>query len=176
MGPSAFIIFENKPSSENSSQLEEALIELGHDIEFGFIYPGDEYWCYEEDELELIKEKTSMSVCGVFEISCPSNSASSHRDLGQAALIACEYLSGLVDFNGAIIPELPRIMYKGMWLWEKANWADVEPYFLEMVKEISGKVYTIEYETANNRIWAHHICDKEFMANWLKHPMFRMIK
>jgi hypothetical protein len=176
MGPSAFVIFDRKPSKNDSKRLEIALKEQGYNIDFCFLYPDDEFWEYDEEELESIREKTSMSVCGAFEISCPCNSEEDHRALGEAVLIASEHLLGLVDFNGAIYPDLPRKMYEGMWLWEKANWSDIEPYFMEMVSSISGRVYTIEYETANNRVWAHHICDKEFMANWLKHPMFGMIK
>ncbi len=176
MGPSAFVIFDKIPSNENSMRIENALKDKGYNIDFGFIYPDDKYWEYDEEELESIKAKTSMPVCGAFEISCPCNSEEDHQALGEAALMASEYLSGFVDFNGAIHPELPRKMYEGMWLWEEANWSDIEPYFLEMIAGMSGRIYTIEYETANERVWAHHICDTEFMACWLKHPMFGMIK
>ena len=176
MGPNAFVIFGDKPASKQIKELESALNEKSYNIDFGFVYPGETYWEYDDEELALIKEKTSMSVCGAFEISCPCNSSEDHRDLGEAILVACQHLLGLVDFNGAILPPLPEQMYEGMWRWEKANWSDIEPYFSEMVKSISGKIYTIEYETANNRIWASHICDNEFMSHWLEHPMFRMIK
>ncbi len=52
----------------------------------------------------------------------------------------------------------------------------MKPYFEKMVEKIDGKIFTIEYETVNNRNWARHLCDAEFMKNWLKNKNFRMIK
>jgi len=176
MGPSACVIFNELPSERQIKELETSLNVKKFSIDFGFVFPGESYWDYDEEELASIEKKTSMSVCGAFEISCPCNSSEDHRSLGEAILIASQQLYGLIDFNGAIYPPLPKEMYEGMWLWEKANWSDIEPFFSEMISDIPGNIFTIEYETANNRVWAHHICDSEFMNHWLKHPMFRMIK
>lgn len=176
MGPTVSVIFEKKPSIELSKSLETQLSELGSSLDFYFYYADSQYWQYSDEDIFAIKETTSMSVCGAFSIATPCNGAEDHRNLGKAALIASKHLSGLIDFGGAIVPELPDSMKKGMWIWEQANWSDIEPYFMKMISTINGKIYTIEYKAINNKTWANHICDVEFLGNWLNHPKFHMIK
>lgn len=175
MGPSSFILFSDHPSLEKREKIN-SIIRNRQDIEFEFIYPKDKFWEYGDDELNQIREKANFKVTGVLEMVCLQNTKEAHKILGDTALNVCGILSGLIDFNGAICPGLPKKMYEGRWLWEEANWSDIESYVREVVSKINGEIYTIEYKTANNRIWAQHICDYAFMASWIKHPMFHMIK
>jgi hypothetical protein len=176
MGPTVSVIFERKPSIEESMELKNEIESLGLSIDFYFCFPDSDQWYFDEEEIVAVAKRTSLLVNGAFIISSPCNGDDDHRNLASVALIASKFLSGLVDFGGAIIPTLPASMRSGMWLWEQANWSDIEPYFNKMVSPIKGRVFTFEYKTANNRIWANHICDIEFLEHWLNHPNFHMIK
>ena len=84
--------------------------------------------------------------------------------------------NGIVDFQGALLPRLPESMYENIWLWEKAHWADVEPYFNAMITTMPGKAVTVLYQPLSDRTWAYHVADTAFLNAWLAHPAFHMIK
>jgi hypothetical protein len=53
--------------------------------------------------------------------------------------------NGIVDFQGALLPRLPESMYENMWLWEKAHWRMLSPYFNAMVAAMAGKAVIVLY-------------------------------
>jgi hypothetical protein len=104
------------------------------------------------------------------------NDREDHAILGRLTLYVAELIGGLVDFNGAILPHLPvRITGESFW-FEKAVWADVEPYFNAMAGEMPGRIVSFPYETARGTTWASHVADAAFLRAWLAHPDFHMIK
>lgn len=133
---------------------------------------------YTPEELINIKKAIGFSPKFVLNLYACSNKDIDHTILGELSLIWAEKFKGIIDFGGAIYPynSLPEEMKKGMWLWEKANWIDIKPYFDEMIQSINGKIFTIEYDIDNHRNWVFHLCDAKFMKNWLKNPNYRLIK
>lgn len=130
----------------------------------------------ETQELEIIVAEFGFEPQQALQLDAMSNSQEDHRIMGVLLLHLAETLHGVVNFNGALLPSLPKEMYEGFWLWQEANWSDVATYFDEMVSGIPGKVVSVEYETIGDRTWAYHVGDNEFMKAWLQHPYFHMIK
>ncbi len=133
---------------------------------------------YSEEEILMINNCVGFNAKFDLGFYAMCNREIDHKILGELTLYIAEKFDGLIDFGGAIFPyqSLPNKMKEGMWLWEQANWTDIKPYFDEMVGKIGGKIFTIEYETGNNRNWVYHLCDAEFMRNWLQNKNFGMIK
>jgi hypothetical protein len=96
--------------------------------------------------------------------------------LGGLVLHVAELFDRAVHLGGALLPGLPEPFFKDGWLWEKANWSDVEPYFTAMVKDMPGRIVGFPYETHNGRTWASHIADATFLRAWMAHPDSYMIK
>lgn len=122
-----------------------------------------------ENELGLVPQQRLQ-----FDAMC--NGKEDRVIMGELVLHFATLFDGIVDFGGALMPPLPAHMYEDMWLWEKAQWADVESYVRQMLDPIPGKIVSIEYYTPNGRTWAYHVADATFLKAWLKHPHFHMIK
>lgn len=133
---------------------------------------------YDPEEIDSISELLGFRPRSFIGIYCMSKSATDHRILGELGLSLAEKFGGVIDLMGAIFDYslLPEWMKKGIWLWETANWEDIEPYFEQTVNDIPGKIYSLLYETGNQRIWCHHLCEAEFLRNWLQNPAFHLIK
>lgn len=193
MGPGASIILNYIP---NDKEKEELFNEIG---KFDRISPwsesfhvlGDEDdYEYTKEEFEKIKDLTGFEIESYISISTSVNShREEHQNLGKAVLAGAIKAGGMIDFGGSILlPSfIPYKMFERLYFWLKGvnyfrevemkrSWSEVEPYFEKMVSEIDGKIYTIVYEIANGRDWGYHICDTEFMKNWLNHPGFHMVK
>jgi hypothetical protein len=46
----------------------------------------------------------------------------------------------------------------------------------ELLKGIPGCVIALEYQVDDQRTWASHIGDSQFLKGWMKHPEFHVIK
>jgi hypothetical protein len=148
---------------------------------FGFIarmpevYP-DGWHLLEPDEVAAIRAAFGFEPQQQIQFDAMSKGPEINAILAGLVLHVVELCAGLVNFGGALLPRLPQEMYRDMWLWEKANWSDVEPYFTAMVKDMPGRIVGFPYETHNGRTWASHIADATFLRAWMAHPDFHMIK
>lgn len=89
--------------------------------------------------------------------------------LGEVALHLARVLGGVIDFDGALLPSALRGCFD-------RSWPEVAELVREFVDAIPGKVVTIEYRVSDERTWACHIADCEFMQGGLRHHEFHMIK
>jgi hypothetical protein len=102
------------------------------------------------------------------------NDREDHRILGELSLYFARRSRGLVDFGGALMP--PRGEHSMGTRLEEANWSDVSEPTERMIDGLPGKIVAVPYETANGRQWISHLCTADFLAAWLQHPFFHMIK
>lgn len=98
------------------------------------------------------------------------NSDDDHYILGNMALIFSREFEGIIDMGGAILP--PRRQNPSV---KEYPWVTLEEIRC-FVDNIPGRVLEIQYLTANNKQWLYHIVDNFFLAEWIKHPCFSMIK
>jgi hypothetical protein len=108
------------------------------------------------------------------------NGKEDHRVLGELALHLAHTLGGVIDFGGALMPVVSPAIRKDfakmLGQFEQANWAEVSEPTQQLWQSMPGRILEIPYQTANESIWVTHVCDTEFMAAWLRHPHFHMIK
>lgn len=199
-GPSSSVIFSTTSSPFDWAEIENIISGISENVE------GEGFWVtsttsingtvlhtngrpfgiekseidadYSKEVISTIKNVIECTPTISLDIYAMCNSPVDHKILGELSYYLAEKFHGIIDFGGAIYSyqSLPSKMKEGMWLWEEAHWKDIKPYFDEMVEKIDGNIFTIEYETANHKNWAHHLCDAEFMKNWLQHDSFGMIK
>ena len=198
-GPTSSILLESIPDESTLIEIRRVIEKISNKVE------QDDFWIastksiggtvnakgqpfgiekkpvdldYSNEELSLICQHIGFKPKFDLGNYAMCNGAIDHRLLGELTCYFANKFGGVIDFGGAIFPRqsLPEKFKKGMWLWEEANWSDIQPYFDKMVENIDGNIYTIEYETASRRNWVYHVCDVEFMKNWLKNSNFHMIK
>jgi hypothetical protein len=142
---------------------------------FGFVtrmpevYP-DGWHLLEPDEVAAISAAFGFEPQQQIQFDAMSKGPEINAILAGLVLYVAELCDGLVDFGGAIQPPMPEHRYP------EANWADVEPYFLAMVKDMPGRIVSLLYQPTDQRTWASHIADATFLRAWLAHPDFYMIK
>ncbi|MEP3889286.1 MAG: DUF6368 family protein [Hellea sp.] len=131
----------------------------------------------DESMLEEIASLIGYRPVQDFGLFAMRNQDIDHRILGELICYFAERLDCYIDFGGAIfsLGLLPK-KHRQYFDFVKTEWPDIAPYFEEMTKDIKGKIFTLGYMTANYKKWASHICDAEFMRNWLLSPHFHMVK
>lgn len=125
------------------------LCEDGSDCQFSIQFDNKmrEVDEYEITEIERLTRKTVKSQV-VISAGCNQNGG--HNVLGELTLEIARMLNRLIDFRG-----------------------DLNIYRKGITEELNGNVYSIEY---NDGMAEYQISDTEFLANWIKHQNFRMIK
>lgn len=101
--------------------------------------------------------------------------AASRRGHGRTGLTLARRFGALVDFGGALEPDArpPGVPYAE---------PDVEQSELLLasihaaVAALPGTVHEFRYRTWRGTPWVSHVGDTEFLAAWLNHPRFHMIK
>ena len=110
------------------------------------------------------------------------NTADDHRTLGELALQCARTFGGAINLHGALeIGSRTPINLETVddliaQLEGNLDWSEVSKPTEAFLRAMPGRVLTVPYQTIDNRNWVEHICDAEFMAAWLKHPSFHMIK
>ena len=92
------------------------------------------------------------------------------RNPGELVLQLATVLHGVIDFDGALVRAASHARI------ERATWPGVARSVHEFLARIPGNVVEIEHQVNENRVWACHAGDCEFMRGWLQHPDFHMIK
>ncbi|MFJ2739200.1 DUF6368 family protein [Streptomyces sp. NPDC087440] len=90
-----------------------------------------------------------------------------HRALGHLALAFAERLNALIDFDGVLSHPTPRDETGTEELLERAR---------ALVASLPGRVAEVSYDTGGGGRWFRHVGDVEFLAAWLQHPGFHLVK
>ncbi len=102
-------------------------------------------------------------------ISAMCNDAQDHHLLANFALEINKIVGGLIDLNGAIIPNLQKDK-NGNYIHQ--THADYQNF----VNEIIGQIHEINYYIDDDKKSYSHICDAVWLHNWTLHEEFRLIK
>ncbi|MEU8542390.1 DUF6368 family protein [Streptomyces sp. NPDC048717] len=90
-----------------------------------------------------------------------------HLLLGHLALGMARRLGTLVDFDGVLGYPAPRDETR-----DEADLATART----LVASLPGTVAEVSYDTGGGDRWFRHVGDTEFLAAWLQHPEFHLIK
>lgn len=90
-----------------------------------------------------------------------------HRMLGHLALALAERLDTLIDFDGLLGHSTPRD--------DTSNEAPLDRA-RALVASLPGRVAEVSYDTGGGRRWFRHVGDVAFLAAWLQHPGFHLVK
>ncbi|TDC84772.1 DUF6368 family protein [Actinomadura sp. 7K507] len=98
-----------------------------------------------------------------------------HLVLGRLCLTLARRFGAFIDFGGALQPGTrpPGIPY----LEPDAQQSELLLASISSaVRAIPGTVFEFRYQTARETPWVNHVGDAGFLAAWLDHPRFHMIK
>jgi len=111
---------------------------------------GSDYYDYSDEEIKTIQNLVGFAPKYELGIYAMCNGQVDHRILGELTFHIAKCFHGIVDFNGKLDKDV--------------------------IKGIPGKIWDISYEISGGIDANYHICDIEFMKNWLENENFRMIK
>jgi hypothetical protein len=124
------------------------------------------------DDLQKVDfdAKIKDNPAAFLSVSAMCKSPNDHHLLACFILEIQKIFGGFIDFNGKISPPLVQ----------NKNGKFVESTYeeaLNYVKRIKGKIEEINYEIeTGGRTSYYHICDAEWLVNWLQHVDFHLIK
>jgi hypothetical protein len=99
---------------------------------------------------------------------CKSND--DHYLLAAFMLELQKILGGYIDLNGSIVPPLLRDK-NGNFIQQ------THQDYVNYVHQVKGEIHEIHYEIEEGgRTSYYHICNAEWLENWLQHADFRLIK
>lgn len=87
--------------------------------------------------------------------------------LGHLALALARRLGALIDFDGVLGYPTPRDETV-----DDAHLARARA----LVASLPGMVAEVSYDTGSGSRWFRHVSDVEFLAAWLRHPEFHLVK
>ncbi|MEU7468849.1 DUF6368 family protein [Streptomyces sp. NPDC044984] len=90
-----------------------------------------------------------------------------HRMLGHLALALAERLDALIDFDGVLGYPTPR---------DETCDEDDLTRARALATSLPGRVAEVSYDTGGGGRWFRHVGDVEFLAAWLRHPGFHLVK
>ncbi|MFI2740961.1 DUF6368 family protein [Streptomyces sp. NPDC018711] len=90
-----------------------------------------------------------------------------HEVLGHLALALAERLDALIDFDGLLSYPTPRDDTGNGAFLDRAR---------ALVASLPGRVAEVSYDTGGGGRWFRHVGDVEFLAAWLQHPGFHLVK
>ncbi|MFE0779178.1 DUF6368 family protein [Streptomyces sp. NPDC058861] len=129
----------------------------------GFFLSEDEYLPADDEDYSAFPTPPVQGLVLSAGCSGPEN----HLLLGHLALAMARRLGALVDFDGVLGYPTPRD--------ETRNEADLAEA-RALVASLPGKVAEVSYDTGGVGRWFRHVGDVDFMAAWLRHPDFHLVK
>uniref|UniRef100_UPI00404017D9 DUF6368 family protein n=1 Tax=Streptomyces sp. SS7 TaxID=3108485 RepID=UPI00404017D9 len=90
-----------------------------------------------------------------------------HHVLGHLALALAERLDTLIDFDGLLSYPAPRDDTGDEASLDQAR---------ALVASLPGRVAEVSYDTGGGGRWFRHVRDVKFLAAWLQHPGFHLVK
>ncbi|MFJ9799999.1 DUF6368 family protein [Streptomyces wuyuanensis] len=127
-----------------------------------FLSEDEEIPAEDEDYSPLSQSPVQGLVLGA-GCSGPAN----HQVLGHLALALAERLDALIDFDGLLSCPTPRDDTGNEESLDRAR---------VLVASLPGRVAEVSYDTGGGGRWFRHIGDVEFLAAWLQHPGFHLVK
>lgn len=203
MGPSASIVLAREPTDIDRAAVEDLIHRLGElapsgndgpDVFISTTEPiagnysgegrpfwlnwvvGEEYSGEDEDHPTWraeVQERFGLTPIARLTVSAGLNRPEDHRVLGDLALHLARHFAALIDFHGALIPSTIRSHFDRL---QERSWPEFAEAIRSYFSAMPGRILDIEYRTANDRRWAFHVADHDFMAAWLRHDDFHMIK
>ncbi|XIE77168.1 DUF6368 family protein [Streptomyces sp. SBR177] len=90
-----------------------------------------------------------------------------HQALGHLALALAERLDALIDFDGLLSYPTPG---------DDTGNASALGRARALVASLPGRVAEVSYDTGGGGRWFRHVGDVRFLAAWLQHPGFHLVK
>ena len=143
--------------------------------------PDDHLGAYEEDEpgwVQTIVTRFGFAPSSSIGIAAGINRPADHRILGELALYLARVYGGVINFNGALIPASTHSEEEKASLTRPfdASWSQIAAPREQFFAKLPGRIVALPYRVTDDRMWVTHVADCEFMAAWLSHPDFHMIK
>jgi Family of unknown function (DUF6368) len=124
------------------------------------------------DELQKADFKTKIkdNPIAFLSVSAMCKSNDDHYLLAAFMLELQKILGGYIDLNGSIVPPLLRDK-NGNFIQQ------THQDYVNYVHQVKGEIHEIHYEIEEGgRTSYYHICNAEWLENWLQHVDFRLIK
>jgi hypothetical protein len=124
------------------------------------------------DELQKadFKAKIKDNPVAFLSVSAMCKSNDDHYLLAAFMLELQKILGGYIDLNGSIVPPLLRDK-NGNFIQQ------THQDYVNYVHQVKGEIHEIHYEIEEGgRTSYYHICNAEWLENWLQHADFRLIK
>lgn len=128
-----------------------------------FDLSDDDYLPSDDDDYSALPQPP---VRGLILAAACSGSVN-HLLLGHLALSLARRLDALIDFDGVLGYSIPR---------DETRVAAGLSRARQLVAALPGRVAEVPYLTASGKGWFRHVGDAEFLAAWLQHPGFRLVK
>ncbi|MFF5638485.1 DUF6368 family protein [Streptomyces sp. NPDC012825] len=90
-----------------------------------------------------------------------------HQALGHLALALAERLDALIDFDGLLSSPTPRDVTVDETSPDRTR---------ALIASLPEGVAEVSYDTGGGGRWSRHVGDAKFLAAWLQHPGFHMVK
>lgn len=129
----------------------------------GFFLSEDEYMLADDEDYSAFSTPPVQGLVLCAGCSGPEN----HLLLGHLALAMARRLDALVDFDGVLGYPVPCDETR-----DEADLARARA----LVATLPGKVAEVSYDTGGAGRWFRHVGDVEFLAAWLRHPDFHLVK
>ncbi|WP_049653572.1 DUF6368 family protein [Kitasatospora sp. MY 5-36] len=129
----------------------------------GFVLSEDEYVPADDEDYSAFLTPPVQGLVLCADCSGQEN----HLLLGHLALALARRFGALVDFDGVLGFPTPRDGTRG-----DADLARARA----LVASLPGKVAEVSYDTGGAGRWFRHVGDVEFLAAWLRHPDFHLVK
>lgn len=133
-------------------------------------WPAGDY-----DDMTDFIDRIGFRPAELIDLYAGVNGRIDHLVLGRTCLALARRYDGLVDFGGAV----DLAGYRPKRGYDTEDVQEIERWLTAIeaaIKTLPGTVYSIPYETARGTPWVSHVGDAEFLAAWLDHPRFHMIK
>lgn len=133
---------------------------------------------FDEQWKRKITETFGLNPASIIYFGAWRNKRYDHQVLAELALHFARTYSGVIDFDGALIPwsGLSEGQRRDPTRVVNADWDDIATSLERSLQGLPGRIVAVPYDTGNGRRWATHIADVDFMDAWLSHPDFHMIK
>lgn len=129
---------------------------------------------FEDHEIEQLRLEFGFAPAYVIDINANCRDRVDHQILAELCHHFASTLSGIINLNGALLPDYKSISRSREW----PNWEQIEPRFEKWIAEqkFPGTIVAVPYDVPGGRTWACHYCTPNFLRSWLDHPRFYMIK
>jgi Family of unknown function (DUF6368) len=130
----------------------------------------------EEDDLRKadIAEKLKDKPAAFFNVAAMCNGKDDHRLLAAFVLELHKIGRGYICLNGVI--SVPYLTDKNGYILKNERGDFLHQNKADFFNSIRGELHEIRYNIDETRTYYSHVCDAEWLDNWLQHVDFHLIK